>query len=158
MATTYLKKHKISKGETIAKSLKDRFEYGQNPDKTQGGELISSYACDHITADAEFHWAVTGRAQRWDADVLSIRSGRRSRLERSPRRKPIESATKQRCAGRRASMPFSLPPTQTASISTTTFTTIPLCWIAPGSSGISSARPALCGGFLTECVWKMACP
>ncbi len=75
-ATTYLKKHKISKGETIAQSLKDRFEYGQNPDKTQGGELISSYACDHMTADAEFllskakYRAVTGREQRRDADVL----------------------------------------------------------------------------------------
>ena len=41
-ATTYYKKHKISKGETIAQSLKERFDYGQNPDKTEGGELISS--------------------------------------------------------------------------------------------------------------------
>ena len=51
-ATTYYKKHKISKGETIAQSLKERFDYGQNPDKTEGGELISSYGCDHMTADA----------------------------------------------------------------------------------------------------------
>ena len=36
--------HHISKGETVAQSLKDRFDYGQNPEKTQGGELISSYA------------------------------------------------------------------------------------------------------------------
>ena len=47
-ATTYFKKHKISKGETIAQSLKDRFDYGKNPDKTEGGEMISSYGCDHI--------------------------------------------------------------------------------------------------------------
>lgn len=53
-ATAYYKKHKISKGETIAQSLKERFDYGQNPDKTEGGELISSYGCDHMTADAEF--------------------------------------------------------------------------------------------------------
>ena len=76
MATTYYKKHKISKGETIAQSLKERFDYGQNPDKTEGGELISSYGCDHMTADAEFllskakYRAVTGREQRRDADVL----------------------------------------------------------------------------------------
>ena len=76
MATTYFKKHKISKGETIAQSLKERFDYGKNPDKTEGGELISSYACDHMTADAEFllakakYKATTGREQRWDADVL----------------------------------------------------------------------------------------
>ena len=75
-ATTYYKKHKISKGETIAQSLKERFDYGQNPDKTEGGELISSYGCDHMTADAEFllskakYKATTGREQRRDADVL----------------------------------------------------------------------------------------
>ena len=57
-------------------SLKERFDYGQNPDKTEGGELISSYGCDHMTADAEFllskakYKAVTGREQRRDADVL----------------------------------------------------------------------------------------
>ena len=73
--TTYYKKHKISKGETIAQSLKERFDYGQNPDKTEGGELISSYGCDHMTADAEFflskakYKAATGREQRRDADV-----------------------------------------------------------------------------------------
>ena len=75
-ATTYLKAHHISKGESIAQSLKDRFEYGQNPDKTEGGELISCYECDHMTADAEFllskakYKAITGREQRRDADVL----------------------------------------------------------------------------------------
>lgn len=68
--------HHISKGETVAQSLKDRFDYGQNPEKTQGGELISAYECDHRTADAEFllakakYKAVTGREQRRDADVL----------------------------------------------------------------------------------------
>ena len=56
--------------------MKERFDYGQNPDKTEGGELISSYGCDHMTADAEFllskakYKAATGREQRWDADVL----------------------------------------------------------------------------------------
>ena len=75
-ATTYFKKHKISKGEAVAQSLKERFDYGQNPDKTQGGELISSYECDYMTADAEFllskakYKAATGREQRRDADVL----------------------------------------------------------------------------------------
>ena len=68
--------HHISKGETIAQSLKDRFDYGQNPEKTQGGELISAYECDHRTADAEFllakakYKAITGREQKRDADVL----------------------------------------------------------------------------------------
>ena len=75
-ATTHLITHHISKGETVAQSLKDRFDYGQNPEKTQGGELISAYECDYRTADAEFllakakYKAVTGREQRRDADVL----------------------------------------------------------------------------------------
>ena len=75
-ATTRLIVHHISKGETIAQSLKDRLDYGKNPDKTQGGELISAYQCDHMTADAEFllskakYKAVTGREQKRDTDVL----------------------------------------------------------------------------------------
>ena len=78
MATTYYKKHKISKGETIAQSLKERFDYGQNPDKTEGGELISSYGCDHMTADAEFllskakYKAATGREQRRDKGQVCL--------------------------------------------------------------------------------------
>ncbi|MFT8889184.1 MAG: relaxase/mobilization nuclease domain-containing protein [Ethanoligenens sp.] len=76
MATTYLKTHHISKGETIAQSLADRFDYGQNPEKTQQGELISAYRCDPKTADAEFllskaqYKAITGREQKRDADIL----------------------------------------------------------------------------------------
>ena len=56
--------------------MKDRFDYGKNPDKTEGGELISAYACDHMTADAEFllskakYKVTTGREQRRDTDVL----------------------------------------------------------------------------------------
>ncbi len=75
-ATTRLIIHRISKGETIARSLKDRLDYGKDPAKTQDGELISSYECDHMTADAEFllsrarYQAVTGREQKRDADVL----------------------------------------------------------------------------------------
>ena len=75
-ATTRLIIHRISKGETIASSIKDRLDYGKDPDKTQGGELLSSYECDHMTADAEFllskerYKAATGREQKRDADVL----------------------------------------------------------------------------------------
>jgi len=78
MATTRFIKHHISKGkgQTIAQSLTDRFNYGQNPAKTKGGELISAYMCDPETADAEFllskakYKAITGREQKRDADVL----------------------------------------------------------------------------------------
>lgn len=76
MATVYLKAHHISKGETIAQSMKDRFDYGQNPVKTRDGDLILSYECDPKTADAEFllskakYKAITGREQKRDEDVL----------------------------------------------------------------------------------------
>ena len=76
MATTRLIKHHISKGESIAVSLSDRLGYGNNPEKTDGGQLICSYECDHETADAEFmlskakYLAITGRTQKQDADVL----------------------------------------------------------------------------------------
>ena len=76
MATTRLIKHHINKGETIAQSLADRFDYGQNPDKTEHGEWISAYQCEPETADAEFllskakYKAITGREQKQDEDVL----------------------------------------------------------------------------------------
>lgn len=76
MATTYFKPHHISKGETIAQSMKDRFDYGQNPEKTQGGDLVLAYECDPKTADAEFllskakYKAITGREQKKDEDIL----------------------------------------------------------------------------------------
>ena len=76
MATSYFKPHHISRGETIAQSMKDRFDYGLNPDKTQQGELTRAYMCDPETADAEFllakarYRAITGREQKRDADIL----------------------------------------------------------------------------------------
>lgn len=76
IATTYFKAHHISKGQTIAQSMADRFDYGQNPDKTKNGELITAYECDHLTADAEFllskvkYKAITGREQKKDVEIL----------------------------------------------------------------------------------------
>ena len=34
----------INKGRTVAQCLTDRTSYAKNPEKTQGGELISSFA------------------------------------------------------------------------------------------------------------------
>ena len=76
MATVYLKKHHPSKGETIAQSMKDCFDYGQNSEKTVDGELIHTYECDPKTTDEEFTLAkaqyleITGRKQKEDSDVL----------------------------------------------------------------------------------------
>ena len=44
----------IAAGKSIAHSISDRLNYGLNPDKTDKGELVSAYACDPHTVDAEF--------------------------------------------------------------------------------------------------------
>ena len=45
MAATRIIPMHIQKGKTLAKSLSARLDYSQNPEKTDGGELISSYNC-----------------------------------------------------------------------------------------------------------------
>jgi hypothetical protein len=76
MATTRLIVHRISKGSSILKSMKDRFDYGQDISKTKNGELVSAYMCDPRTADVEFNLSkakytmITGREQKKDANVL----------------------------------------------------------------------------------------
>ena len=46
MATTRIISMHVNQGKTIANCLADRIDYSKNPDKTQGGELISAYQCD----------------------------------------------------------------------------------------------------------------
>ena len=79
MATTRIISMHVSHGKTIADCLTDRIDYSKNPDKTQGGELISAYQCDPKTADAEFLYSkrqyqtITGREQRHDVIAYQVR-------------------------------------------------------------------------------------
>ncbi len=79
MAATRIIPMHQNKGKTIAQCLKDRIDYGANPDKTEDGELISAFACDPETADAEFALAkreyreLTGRVQASDVIAYQIR-------------------------------------------------------------------------------------
>ena len=79
MATTRIISMHINKGKTVAQCLSDRTDYAKNPEKTQGGELISSFACDPATVDAEFlfakrqYRAVTGRDQKNDVIAYQVR-------------------------------------------------------------------------------------
>ena len=79
MATTRIISMHINQGKTIADCLTDRIDYSKNPDKTQGGELISAYECDPKTADAEFLYSkrqyqtITGREQRHDVIAYQVR-------------------------------------------------------------------------------------
>ena len=54
MATTRLIPLHSGKGRSEGTAIRDILDYSKNPDKTENGELITSYACDHRTADAEF--------------------------------------------------------------------------------------------------------
>ena len=46
MAATKLIAMHINKGKTLAQCLKTRTDYAMNPDKTEKGELVTSYECD----------------------------------------------------------------------------------------------------------------
>ena len=79
MATTRIIPMHLNKGKTLARCLSDRTDYAMNPDKTNGGELISSYACDSATANAEFLYSkrqyrdITGRVQESDVIAYQLR-------------------------------------------------------------------------------------
>ena len=70
-ATRLIALHK-NKGKSVAACLKSRTDYAQNPDKTNKGELVSSYECSPLTADEEFmlskrqYELMTGRRQKSD--------------------------------------------------------------------------------------------
>lgn len=76
MATTRIMSLHTGKGRTVGKAIQDIIDYVENPDKTDGGRLISSYQCDSRIADAEFlfakrqYLARTGRKRGAD-DVIA---------------------------------------------------------------------------------------
>lgn len=76
MATTRIMSLHTGKGRTVGKAIQDIIDYVENPDKTDGGRLISSYQCDSRIADAEFllskrqYLAKTGRRRGAD-DVIA---------------------------------------------------------------------------------------
>lgn len=77
MAISKLKPRKISDGKSIRQYLADRIDYGKNPEKTDGGRLVSTYQCSPETAAEEFviskrlYTNLTGRSQPKERDVLS---------------------------------------------------------------------------------------
>ena len=77
-ATRLIALHK-NKGKSVAACLKSRTDYAQNPDKTQQGELVSSYECSPLTVDEEFMLSkrqyefATGRRQKSDVIAYQIR-------------------------------------------------------------------------------------
>ena len=76
MATTRIMPLHIGKGRTESRAISDIIDYVANPQKTDGGKLITGFACDSRTADAEFllakrqYIAATGRVRGKD-DVIA---------------------------------------------------------------------------------------
>lgn len=76
MATTRLIPLHAGKGRKAGQAIHQTIQYVINPSKTERGEWITSYACDHHTADMEFmlskreYIAKTGRIRGKD-DVLA---------------------------------------------------------------------------------------
>ena len=66
----------VGKGRTESRAIADILDYAANPEKTDGGRLISSFGCDSRVADAEFllakrqYLSATGRSRARD-DVLA---------------------------------------------------------------------------------------
>ena len=148
-ATRLIALHK-NKGKSVAACLKSRTDYAKNPDKTNRGELVSSYECSPLTADEEFmlskrqYKLATGRRQKNDVIAYQIRQSFK------PGEITAEEANK---VGYELAMRFtkgkmrlSLPPTRTGNTSTTTLFTTPLRWMAHENSGIFSFQRWLCSG------------
>ena len=76
MATTRIMPLHVGKGRTESRAISDIIDYVANPQKTDNGRLITGYACDSRTADAEFllakrqYIAATGRVRGAD-DVIA---------------------------------------------------------------------------------------
>ena len=76
MATTRIMPLHVGKGRTESRAISDIIDYVANPQKTDNGKLITGYACDSRTADAEFllakrqYIAATGRVRGTD-DVIA---------------------------------------------------------------------------------------
>ena len=76
MATTRIIPLHVGKGRTESRAISDITDYVANPQKTDGGKLITGFACDSRVADAEFmlakrqYIAATGRVRGAD-DVIA---------------------------------------------------------------------------------------
>ena len=76
-ATRLIALHK-NKGKSVVACLKSRTDYAQNPEKTEQGELVSSYECSPLTVDEEFmltkrlYEQTTGRTQTGSIFTITL--------------------------------------------------------------------------------------
>lgn len=143
MATTRIISMHVNQGKTIADCLTDRIDYSKNPDKTQGGELISAYECDPKTADAEFLYSkrqyqtITGREQRHNVIAYQVRqSFKPGEITPEDANRVGYEFAERFLKGRHAFLWLPIP---TSGIFTITSSGTPPHWTASESFGIFSA-------------------
>lgn len=79
MAATRLIAMHPRQGRSVAKSLGERTDYAKNPEKTEKGDLVTTYQCDPFTVDEEFmlqkrqYNQITGKSQHNDVIAYQIR-------------------------------------------------------------------------------------
>ncbi len=79
MAISSILPRKTMRDRSRQRSMKERHEYDQKAEKTNGGALVSSYMCSPETAAEEFEFSkrlyaqLTGRKQPVDRDVIMYR-------------------------------------------------------------------------------------
>ena len=79
LAATRLIAMRKNKGKSISACLNNHTSYIQNPDKTEQGELVSSYQCSPLTVDEEFmltkrlYEQTTGRRQKSNVIAYQVR-------------------------------------------------------------------------------------
>lgn len=133
MAATRIIPLHIGKGKTIETCLSERLDYSQNSDKTDGGELISSYECDPYTADEEFLLSKRKYEQsvgrKWRGDIIAYQI----RQSFKPGEITAEEANK---IGYETVTRLPFPLIQTGRTSTIISSSIPQRWTAAGNSGI----------------------
>lgn len=79
MAATRLIPLHVNKGRSVAACLEARTDYAKNPEKTEKGDLVTSYECDPMTVDEEFmlskrkYQQITGLSPKNDIIAYQIR-------------------------------------------------------------------------------------
>ena len=150
LAATRLIPMRKNKGKSIGACLHNHTSYIQNPDKTEQGELVSSYQCSPLTVDEEFlltkrlYEQTTGRSQKSDVIAYQVRQSFKPGEVTPEEANRIGYEFAERFL--RASTLLSLLPTPTGRTSTTTLFIILPPWMEPGNSKISGFPPLRCNG------------
>ena len=79
MATTRIIYMHRNKGKSIAACIQARTDYAKNPDKTEGGALVTTFECDPQIVHSQFllakreYKALTGREHERDVIAYQVR-------------------------------------------------------------------------------------